>query len=70
MTHYDGAAVHVNELINTAIHVWMHGAPRHPDLGTHVALELGDHYRIEIRHKSRSKARMSITDHSPARVAE
>lgn len=56
MTHYDGAAVHVNELITTAIHVWMHGAPRHPDLGTHIALVLQDQYRITPKHKSRSAA--------------
>lgn len=70
MTRYDGATVHLSEVVTSSIHRWMHNSPRHPDLGTHIALELGDHYRIEIRHKSRSKTRMSITDHNPARVAE
>ncbi|OBC12171.1 hypothetical protein A5788_22300 [Gordonia sp. 852002-50816_SCH5313054-c] len=51
-THTPQQTLH--DFITTSIHRWMHGQPRHRDLGQHVALDLCDHYRIEPRFKSRS----------------
>jgi hypothetical protein len=52
----DPPAATLHEFLTSSIHTWMFGTPRHPDLGVHVALDVEDHYRITVKHKSRRNA--------------
>ena len=56
MNHYTAVEETVHEVIDTSIYRWMHDRPRHHDLSRHIALDLCDHYRITLRHKSRRNA--------------
>ena len=56
MTRYTAVEQSIHEVITTSIFRWMTTSPRHPDLGHHIALDLCDHYRITLRHKSRRNA--------------
>ena len=56
MTRYTAVEQSIHEVITTSIFRWMTTSPRHPDLGRHIALDLCDHYRITLRHKSRRNA--------------